>query len=302
MSKDVIFVVPSFKGPDRVDFLLRTVARYDPPVLRHSWFVFEDPCGDDSITDRYRHVCAEHGKNGHVNFVKLDTWSNMHGAARKAFDFALLLNPEWIVYLGDDLAVTPGSLSVLTDFLTHNELTTVGLVQPSYWNAHDLTETLESEWDGPKLFWRKEDFYRKGLDWVADVPENPHWRCDDPLFPHHAFPYVNVNGVGFACRAQHYRDIGGFAEGTWCLDESISVRTWLRSEKSIVALPGPPLVHYFGASSLVKPPKHDMHTEARWEAAMGMTKEEAGKKSYERMFARAAAVRSEMKRAWYARG
>lgn len=293
MSKPTVtVVVPSFKGADRVRFLLETVTKNDPKAYDARWHVVEDPCGSDYHSEAYDQLSPP------ARVWHLQEWSNMHGAARKAFDIAMLDNdPDWIIYLGDDLAVTPGALSNLIYFLTENPLEMVGLVQPAYWNAHDLCETVEGEWKGPKLFWTKERDFYASMDWTTKVPRNSYWEKDGK-----AYSYVNVNGVGFACRASMYREVGGFAEGTWCLDESISVRCWLRSPYSIVALPGPPLVHYFGASTMCGPPLHDLHTEQRWVEAMGMSKEEAGRLSYEKMFEREAAVKAEMATARYWHG
>jgi hypothetical protein len=108
-----------------------------------------------------------------------------------------------------------------------------------------------------------------------------------------------VNGVGFAVRSSNYEAVGGFARDTWCLDETISVRTWLKGPLGCVCLPGPPLIHYFGGATLSNPPAHDLHTNEAWAKAMGMTKEEAGALCYAKMFDREAAILAETKAAEY---
>jgi GT2 family glycosyltransferase len=288
-----VIVIPTYNGVDRLRFMLQTIRQNDPSIFgRVPILVVEDPCGKEGVSTRYAALTDEFPD---IDVAHLHEWSNMHGAAKKAFDLAFgAFDPEWVIYLGDDLAVTPNALSSLVYFIEENPLKTVSLVGIPYWNSHDLCKSEDSEWDGPKLFWRKEDFYGRGLEWTKDLPRNPHWDGDGI-----ARSYVNVNGAGFACKAETYRKVGGFATGTWCLDESISVRTWLNSDQSIVCLPGPPFVHYFGGATPGHHAVHDLHTEERWIEAMGMTKHEAGVVSYAKMHEREAAVKEEMQSARY---
>lgn len=299
MSQNRIAIcIPSYNGVDRLRFMMDTVQQNDPESLTSArWMIVEDPCGYDGVEEGYQKL----GDDLLINVYHLAEWSNMHGAAKKAFQLAFdMFNPDWVIYLGDDLAVTPGALSNMIYFLQENPLETVSLVQFPYWNAHDLCRTEDGEWSPyleemgyKKPFWRKEDFYAN-TDWVPQVPRNPHWDGEGI-----ARSYVNVNGVGFAVRASTYREVGGFADKTWCLDESISVKTWINSSQSIVCLPGPPLVHYFGGSTAAQPKPHDRHTHEAWVEAMGMTKEEAGALSYKAMHEREDAVKEEMARCKY---
>lgn len=285
MQVDV--VIPSYRGYTRLAAMLVSLEEHDPFAREMCRItVFEDPSTPDvaKAYDRLQTLFP------YIKVVHLPKWSNMHGAAQAAFD---AVPGPWIVYLGDDVLFTPGSLSNMLAFLLRNKLETVGLVQFPYWNAHDLSEdNTNPEYHGPKLLRTKEEMYALGTDWLRQVPRNKHW--DGEGF---AQPYVNVNGCGFACRKDHFDAIGGFCRETWCLDESISVRTWQRSNLSIVCLPGPPLVHYFGAAA--DHPPHDLHTEEAWIKGMGMTKAEGSTLSYAAMQARAAAVNEEMRRARY---
>jgi len=299
MSKpSIAVVIPTYNGVNRLRFMLETVRQNDPKAFEVEWLIVEDPCGYDGVSVGYRKIADDYPVEVHF----LHEWSNMHGAAKKAFELAFdRFNPDWVIYLGDDLAVTPGALSNLIYFIQENPLETVSLIQPGYFNAHDLCKSEDGEWQ-PYLkeqgyalpFWVKEDFYKKGMEWTKAVPRNPHWEGEGI-----ARSYVNVNGVGFAVRASTYREVGGFAEKTWCLDESISVRTWINSTQSIVCLPGPPLIHFFGGSTIAQPKPHDRHTHEAWVEAMGMTKEEAGALSYKAMHEREDAVKEEMARCKY---
>lgn len=298
----VSVVIPSFRGAWRVERLLESVLVHDPLAFDNAdWFVVEDP-SDIHATQAYERVLRNFPW---VRYQRLLNWSNMHGAAKHAFEIAAKsFDPTWIFYLGDDVLVTPKAVSSVLHFLNRNELASIGLVQIPYWNAHDLTvggydgrgnrdwhphgPHSERRQDRSHLLTVKEDMYTRDVEWLTEVPQNPHWNGEG-----HARPYVNVNGVGFACRRDHFFHVGGFAEGTWCLDESLSVRTWTRSRRGIVCLPGPCFVHYFGGATESNPPQHDLHTHERWTMAMGMTKEEASKVSYAAMEERTPAILSE---------
>ena len=287
----VVITIPTYNGVGRLAKLLESVACYDLRAFDTPIVIVEDP-SHGHVHDAYDALTREYGLDIH----HLMEWSNMHGAAKKAFDYVIdRYDPRWIIYLGDDVLVTPGALSNMIGFLARNELSTVGLVLFPYWNAHDLTNgNTPKEYSGPPLLEAKTDMYTRDLDWLPLVPRHPHW--DGEGF---ARPYVNVNGVGFAAHRKTYERAGGFAEGTWCLDESLSVRTWMNTDRSIVCLPGPPLVHYFGASTEAGPPPHHLHTHEAWERAMGMTKQQAGELSYQRMAEREQAVKEEMRVARY---
>ena len=287
-----VIVIPSFRGAFRLQRLLESVLLYDPAAYSSAnWIVVEDPSDERSTAD-FRKVLTGYP----AVFRKLPAWSNMHGAAMAAFEFAAeVYDPEWVIYLGDDILVTPNALSSMISFLTLNKLETVGLAQFPYWNAHELCQAdNHSDRQGPGLLRTKEDMYSQDPSWLLDVPRNPHWEGEG-----YARPYINVNGVGFAARLSNYLDVGGFAHGTWCLDESIAVRTWLNGPLGVVCLPGPCLVHYFGAASVSGTPPHDLHTEERWAVAMGMSKAESARRMYEKLEQRKAAILAETKAAQY---
>lgn len=285
---DIAVVIPSYNGVARLSALFSSIAEHDPSAFDQAPFhIFEDPCGFAGVSRAYDILSGLFP----ISVRHLPTWSNMHGAAQAAFEQT---PAKWLVYLGDDVLVTPGALSNLFFFLRANELETVAAVQIPYWNAHELTRENFSERQGPVLLGSKDDMYNQGLEWLLRVPQNPHWNGEG-----YARPYVNVNGVGFAARRDTWEAVGGFCRDTWCLDESLSVRIWLKSNQSIVCLPGPPFVHYFAGATLASPPAHSLHTEEAWIRGMKMTKAEAGRLSYEKMFEREPACLEEMRRANY---
>ena len=300
---DVAVVIPSYDGMYRLRKMVESLKRNDLEGMCNTQIAVIQDKSDvnyDEVRNEYAWLCSENG----FKFHALDEWSNMHGAAQKAFEYAVdIWSPRWIIYLGDDVFFTKGSLMNMIHFVTMNDLDTVGLVQFPYWNTQDLSDGGHCEFKGPELFWHKRQIWGQPLDWTDKVPPHPHWNegvaREWGQEPGIACPYVNVNGCGFACKTETWIKAGGFAEGTWCLDESISVRTWMKSDQSIVALPGPPLVHYFGGATESDPPKHDLYTEEAWAAAMHMSKHEAGEISRKIMGMRAPAVIDEMKRCSY---
>lgn len=301
MAERVVIVIPTYNGVDSLRFQLDTILRNDPvdvPIL-----VVEDPCGKPEVRQAYDLIPKEFPSLW-VTVVHLAEWSNMHGAAMRAFELAFhLYDPEWIIYMGDDAAITKGALSNLIHFVTANELKTIGLVQPAYWNAQALCgggkDGQCDEKGAIPLFFTKESGFYTSIDWTDKVPRNPHWDGTDTDMAGLARVYVNVNGVGFACHADTYRQVGGFAEGTWCLDESISYRVWTGSDRGVVCLPGPPLVHYFGRSTFAGPPAHDLYTEERWTEAIGYNKSECDKIMRRIMGDREDAIHAECKGASY---
>lgn len=292
MSSEIVIVVPSYQGAWRVERLLESVTLYDPDALRFArWLVVEDR-SDDEHALAYEKLTYRYP----IDLEHLPSWSNMHGAAQRAFEIAYKeYSPSWIIYLGDDVLVTPHAISNMLQFL-RNEIPSVGLVQFPYWNAIDLTSEKD-EYAGPVLLHSKEDMYSSDPSWLTRVPRNPHWDAHP-----WAYPYINVNGVGFACKVPHFFNVGGFASKTWCLDESISVRTWLHSSLSIVALPGPPLIHFFGGVRFAGAPDHDAWTMSAWIDAMGMSKSQAGTLSAQKLEERKAQVLEETQRAIYFNG
>lgn len=282
------FVVPSYNGVWRCNRLLDSVAFYDPQAFDYKWTIYEDPCRVPGVDTGYDFLTRKYA----VQVEHIPTWSNMHGAARYALERS---SCDWVVYLGDDVLVTPYALSDLIRLLRCDPRT-VGLVQIAYWNAHDLSAggydgKGAREHGGVELFKTKDDMYSLPIEsWIHRVPRNSHW--DGEGYPR---PYVNVNGVGFAIHRETYESVGGFAEGTWCLDESISVRTWLDSPRGVVCCPGAPVVHYFGGAAVTNPPAHDLYTNEAFEKSMGMTKEEAGVRCYAAMAERSEAILKEMR-------
>lgn len=303
----VAVVIPSYNGVDRCRYMLETLCRNDPEAQEVPIFVVEDQFGGEPDAEKRKAVSEGYDQlelDYPVQVFHSDTWRNMHGNAKFAFEIAFReCNPDWVVYLGDDLAITPGSLSNLIHFVGQNDLETVGLVQPAYWNAGDIAFSTSERDEFCVMFNRERDFY-SGMAWTNKVHRNPHWEgiwrehTEEPL-PGVAVPYVNVNGVGFAAHAKTYRQVGGFADGTWCLDESLSWRVWTGSNRGVVCLPGPPLVHYFGASTMSKPVQHDMHTEERWIEAIGHNKTESDKIMRGKMVERKDAIIAETRKASY---
>src|SRR5579864_9036110 len=135
----VVVVIPTFNGGFRVRKQMQTLKRYDPCAMNVPILVVEDFSAEVAHANIYAPIAEEFG----LHLYRLPEWRNMHGAAMEAFRIAQeMFAPEWIVYLGDDVFFTPYALTNLLHFITRNDLKHIGLVQPPYWNLHDLQQNV----------------------------------------------------------------------------------------------------------------------------------------------------------------
>lgn len=329
MKSPFVLVTTSYKGIDRVRFLLRSIKRYDPSAsLPH--LIVEDYSGDGRMSQDFD-LLREDFPQQRVQVYHRATWGNIQGTAQGAFERAHKeIGAEWALFLSDDTAVSRGALSNMLHFLMKNDLKTVGLVQFPYWNSHDFCREgdYRGEWGHePRLLKTREDpkegFY-SNLDWIEAVQVNPHWQLIDqsgidtlygdhesvchlpsrepiPLLDRVAFPYVSVHGTGFACHIPTFMKVGGFYPETWRFDEAISYKVWTQSNRGVVALPGPPIVHYGGATAELTGYHED--TDAGdamvWLEDAGVTVKEADKRNRQAMYEKGAAICEEMANASY---
>lgn len=262
------------RGPRMLDFpsISCGITVYgNPPRLRHllsnlrwsgipeeiTFRVFEDP-KDRETSLEYEKICEEYK----VPYYRAPSWGCMHRIGQ----FAVLNSPEdWFIYLPDDVLLTKGHLANIVQSIYDYHFTSVGAFQTPYWNADELVEKYQIV--GPK---DKNELWRvTGFSVLNGYPENPYWSKCAPRI------YVNLNGAGFILRRKAWELVGGFSPDTWCLDEDIACRIWYYTGYNIFTLPGPPLIHYFGATSADgTQPDHKFWTGEAWEKAWGMDKKE----------------------------
>lgn len=245
----VAFVTPSYDGADRCRFLLDTWKENDPASFgRHPHVICADYAMNRPLRDLYHPMEEE---NEHVHVVYRDATGCCDGASRTAIETALAAHdPKWVVLLSDDLAIPPEGMSSLLYFLYENPLEQVGGIQPPFWHCcpePGLEEKLRT--DEPRYFpgLPRTAFY-ESREWTRTIPRNPFFDnpkgIDTP--PGFAFPYYSFGGWAMVVRASTYQEVGGIPEGSWRYDETLAYRIWTRSLRSIIALPGPPVVHYMG--------------------------------------------------------
>jgi hypothetical protein len=216
--------------------------------------IFQDPWRkheyDNIIYDQI-------GREYRLPLTRLPKWSCMQGSA----EFAVENSPEdWFIYLPDDVLPAPGALNRIVDWIIRLDRSPVGALQVPYWNADEL----------PNPPWApggKEAMWHLSSEWLWNVPKNPHWEITGK-----PYPYVNLNGAGFAIRRATWQAVGGFSQETWCLDEDMGAKIWLRTAEIIVALPGPPFVHYMGGA--LDHPEHHFHCLDCWHKAGWPDKDE----------------------------
>lgn len=167
-----------------------------------------------------------------------------------------LLETDVVCLLSDDIILTPGCLTSVRTFWERWWHFPIGAAQIPYWaNRAQLVDI--------DLIRCEDDFYAKWREYIEHVPRNPTWEFDGKPWLH-----VNVHGSGFAVRRDVWYAVGGCSQDTWCYDEDISFRIWTMSPCVVVAVPGPPFVHYGGAAG---PLRHgeDYNTLRAWLRAWG---------------------------------
>lgn len=273
MSSLVGIGLTTFNAPGRLRKLL-TVLR-DQDLLHKPYLplrVFEDPW-KEAVQKPYERICAEFDvpfmrvPPGHRVAKAESGWSCMQGA----IEFAVENTPEpWFIYLTDDVLPTPLAIHDLLVWTKLFDSTRVGAFQIPYWNYDELPEVAKPFGDAKARMWDEPH------DWLRNVPRNPHW--DNGGKPR---PYVNVNGAGFVLRRAAWEQVGGFSQSTWCLDEDMGAKIWLRTPHIVVTVPGPPFVHFMGGS--LDHPEHHFHCESCWKAAGWPDKTEVHRQTREAM-------------------
>lgn len=253
--RSVAIVITVYRKPERLARLLdnmRWSGIPDVPV-----YVFEDPSpfsDREAITSAYTDVCREK----HVRFQSAPKWGCMQGSIQYAFANT---TEDWLIYVPDDVLFTRGALwNEYAGILTYGR-PFVGGIQAPFWNAHELVDM--------GILSHRE---KMNQGWLPDgVPRNPHW--DYPGVPR---AYINLNGAGFSLSRALFVKMGGWPMCTWRLDEWAGYQSW-KHGMVCITLPGPPRIHYFGATTPDHPEGLDFASVAGWkEATGGFTPTEAG--------------------------
>lgn len=263
MSRPSVSIgVTTFNAPQRLQAVLRAIDYFGRPQVPIR--VFEDPW-NKALKPWYAEVVGEFGfpydsvPPSHRVAKNAVGWSCMQGV----IEYAVEQSPEdWFLYYPDDILPTPGAIQNCLDWIERLDPTPVGAFEMPHWNVDDLPSGIRP-WDSkPSSFqYAKDAMWQEPFDWLKKVPRNTHW--DGPF--NKPYPYVNLNGAGFALRRSIWEKVGGFAQETWCLDEDIGAKIWLRTEQMVVTVPGPPFVHYMGAA--MQHPEHAYHSIEAWKRA-----------------------------------
>lgn len=216
--------------------------------------IAEDPCPYDYVHKGLLELAQEYD----ATLLTGNEWGCMQGNAARAMDF---MPTDVVALLSDDVILTAGCLRAHREMWEKYWHFPIGAAQIPYWgNWSDVREMGHIAEQG--------QFYTHWRKWIDKIPNNKHWDFD-------GFPriYVNVHGCGFSLRKDVWNAVGGFSPETWSYDEDIAARIWLFSPNVCVAVPGPPMVHFGGASQCGNEhPDAEFHTLGAWIDAWGYDK------------------------------
>jgi hypothetical protein len=169
--------------------------------------------------------------------------------------------------LSDDVLMKKGTIRAVRAFWEKYSYFPIGCAQIPYWGSWDDIRRMGLLKCGD--YFPIDAFYDSWRSWINKVPFNDHWV--NGWIPR---SYINVHGCGFSLRRDVWRAVGGFSKETWCYDEDISAKVWLYTPCVIATIPGPPMVHFGGASQCgTEHPETNFHTLEAWCEAWGATKE-----------------------------
>lgn len=258
--KTVAIVVVTYGNPDRLSAVLDNMKWAGIPDI--PVYIYEDPIPFDNradVTRDYEVVAKRHG----FKLFTAPKWGCMQGITQYAMETT---NEDWIIWVPDDVLFTCGGLwNEYAGVLTYGR-EWVGGIQAPYWNAADLV-TMGALSTKEVIF----------SGWQPSVPQNPFW--NDRGLPR---AYINLNGAGFSINRQLWKDMGGFPQETWRIDEYLGYQAWTRGYVC-VTLPGQPRVHYFGGSTSRLPQGLDFHTEANWIKVLGCSVADATGRIYQQI-------------------
>lgn len=252
--KSVAIAVTAFRNHQRLNALLdnmKWAGLPDIPV-----YVFEDPVPGrerHEVTAEMIRVCVKH----EVILRTAPKWGCMQGIIQYALEQT---TEDWIIYVPDDVLFTKGGLwNEYAGVLAYGR-EWVGGIQAPYWNAHELVALGAIP--------TREVMFR---GWIPDhIGQNPHWNG-------YGLPrkYINLNGAGFSINRKLWEKMGGWPACTWRLDEYAGYMAW-KCGMACITLPGPPRIHYFGATTPEQPVHEDFSSVENWKKATGGTPEETG--------------------------
>lgn len=245
--------IVTYNGAARVEALLgsaiRDLACVDQLVIA------EDPCPYPLVHDQLLTLAAMYN----AELVVGDTWGCMQGNATRAMR---AMRTDVVALLSDDIILSPHCLSNVMSFWERYKKFPIGAAQIPYWPNWTDAKRLG-------FITEQDQFFTTWRDWSWRIPSNPYWNGDgSPQL------YINVHGSGFSLLREAWQAVGGFSPQTWSYDEDIAVRLWLGSQYVVTTIPGPPFMHYGGASQCgTEHPDTKFHTEEAWMDAWATSKD-----------------------------
>lgn len=245
--------IVTYNGPKRVAALLESLESERPYI--DELVIQEDPVDYPEVHPTYGRLALQYRCTLHTGEV----WGCMQGNATCAMNNT---RSDIMCLLSDDVIVTRGCIKAVREFWERYSHFPIGAAGIARWDSWDDLRRMG-------LIHHHEEFYPQWQSWISKVPYNDFWI--NGWIPR---LYVNVHGSGFSLRRDVWKAVGGFSPETWCYDEDIAAKIWLYTPCVVAAVPGPPMVHFGGASQCgTEHPETRFHTIEAWYEAWGSSKE-----------------------------
>ena len=289
-------IICTFDGSDRVDTLLKSIEKC-PDLSKFSPKLIVE----DFVPDTKRDIALNWfkwqrtGKENHEALVEVQkrnpdwilysmgTWSNMQGTAHRGISEC---NADFCWYMSDDIIIRGNPFKQVINWcenVSKDIIDNTAIINPKIYDREDLVRAGFLEDSIPSQIQRK--FY-----------DNPFgtWVPAEPVqLKLGQMPSVsmNANGASFIVKKDAFNKVGGIST-TWdVLDQSLSYKMYLNTDKIIYSLPTDPIYHCGGCAQNsgwkdIREAAAYNRKEDRCKEIFGMSLQEVDKKVYELAIAR----------------
>lgn len=253
MSDSIDIAVYSYRGPERLDCLLKSI-RY----LGHkNKIVVAEDRSDDAMAAKYDRVCDQY----EARHVRLEQHGHMCGANQRA---VMECSSDFILVCSDDVMIPRGLIDGLEAFLYHNcgagafsdeVLGFTGRIAGVFlhhWDRADIIEMSERG-DIPELpDFQEKDFFSGQGEWFWKHLDGrlPYGGWSEPSPADKLGIVSNVHGSAFVTSKWWWDQVDGCSGiDCWQNDSVYSFRIGQWTDAFIVRLPWLPSLPHFGGAA-----------------------------------------------------